>query len=70
MPFMRQGACGILLPLLFALAAQSQTVVSVVEPEAAIGRPLTLRVDGALPECKSLVPIRMGQPLAKLSRAI
>jgi hypothetical protein len=64
---MRQGAFGILLPLLFALAAQSQTVVSIVEPEAAIGRPLTLRVDGALPECKSLVLFIQRSPIAGLT---
>ena len=63
----RQGACGVLLPLLFALAAQSQTVVSVVEPEAALGRPLTLRVDGALPECKTLILFIQRSPIEGLT---
>ena len=63
----RQRLCGVLLPLLFALAAQSQTVVSVVEPEAAIGRPLTLRVDGPLPECKTLILFIQRSPILGLT---
>ena len=44
-----------LVILLFAAAAHAQTVMSVVQPQAAIGSPLTLRVDGPLPECKTLI---------------
>jgi len=53
--------------LLFAFAAHAQTVVSVVEPEASIGRPLTLRVDGPLPECKTLILFIQRSPIEGLT---
>ena len=54
---------GIALPL---FAAESPTVLSVVEPEAAIGQRITLRVSGPLPECKTLILFIQRSPMQGL----
>jgi hypothetical protein len=65
---MKWRRAGTLVLLFCAIAAHAQTrVVSVVEPEAAIGRTLTLRVDGPLPECKSLILFIQRSPIQGLT---
>ena len=56
----------LLILFAFPLFGQAPQIRSVVEPEAAIGQRLTLRVDGKLPDCKTLVLFIQRSPIRSL----